>query len=88
MKPDGPGVWDVMSKRFFEPATINTWAVVNYTAKANEHQIEAFAQNLQVACRALGRSASPILIGSMHLNYSEIVTGMSEFKSFVMSIPC
>ncbi|EIM82439.1 Piwi-domain-containing protein [Stereum hirsutum FP-91666 SS1] len=52
-KADGPGVWDVMGKKFFEPATIKLWAVVNFS-KAHPDQVMAFAKNLQKACRTLG----------------------------------
>ena len=52
----GPGVWNVMGRRFERPAHITTWAVVNLDSDRYGEEVKRFALNLYGNLTKLGKS--------------------------------
>ncbi|PFH47976.1 hypothetical protein AMATHDRAFT_66435 [Amanita thiersii Skay4041] len=72
-----PGVWDVMGKRFSDPATIQSWTVVCF-AQVHQSIIEGFVQGLSQEMQKHGKRISKPHKIAMRNGQGDVIRALQE----------
>ncbi|KAF8624328.1 hypothetical protein AX17_007156 [Amanita inopinata Kibby_2008] len=73
-----PGVWDVMRKRFFKPASIRSWTVVSFAPDVNRGTLERFLSGLVNEMQGHGMKAGPPHNISIRNGQSDVMRALNE----------